>query len=215
MLEESERSCEQPSNTEEQNGTEQFDHALNEAQADRLSQEIRLLYRPVEMQRSAITNSLLMFKMALGLTQEATLHACFQLLRVSMTRTSSIELVCAADGPHKLSVSEDTWSAMDESNQSAVKHFNAMLSSCHRFLGAKELKAVDIQLKLEELQLLPLTENKFEEFQKLKDIPNVIERFAKEVESLLRSISRAGKVLEYHVDTAVTKSDTCSSENTN
>lgn len=185
---------------------------MNNAQVDRLTQEIRLLYRPVEMQRSAITNSLLMFKMALGLTQEATLRACFQLLRVSMTRTSSIELVCAADGPHKLSVSEDTWSAMDESKQSAVKHFNAMLSSCHRFLGAKELKAVDIQLKLEELQLLPLTESKFEEFQKLKKIPLTIDRFAKEVESLLRSVSRAGKILDYHVDLPGPELDTCTSE---
>lgn len=165
------------------------------------------------MQRSAITNSLLMFKMALGLTQDASLHACFQLLRTVMTHTTSIELVSAADGPHKLSVSEEAWMAMDDDKQSAVKHFNAMLSSCHRFLGAKELKSVDIQLKLEELQLLPLTESRFEEFQSLKQIPTTIDRFAKEVESLLRSISRAGKVLEYHMDSQL-PTDT-DSNNTN
>lgn len=205
MLDESEQSCEQ---CETPNGADRHDQEFNEAQADRISHEIRFLFRPVEMQRSAITNSLLMFKMALGLTQEATLRSCFQQLRVSMTRTSSIELVCAADGPHKLSVSEDAWSAMDEEKQSAVKHFNAMLSSCHRFLGARELKAVDIQLKLEELQLLPLTESRFEEFQKLKQIPSTIDRFAMEVESLLHSISRAGKVLDYHVDTQPIELDT-------
>lgn len=181
---------------------------LNEVQVDKLCQEIRLLYRPVEMQRSAIANSLLMFKVALGLTREATIDACFNLLRLLMTRTSSIELLCAADGPHKLLIAEDAWSKMDDNQQSAVKHFNSMLSSCHRFLGAKELKAVDIQLKLEELQLLAMTDEKFQESQQIRRIPAIIDRFAREVESLLHSISRAGKQLEHHVDIPI-------NENTN
>ena len=212
-MEESETpSCDQSSSSDTANGSNSREREVSEAQIDRIVHEIRYLFRPVEMQRSAITNSLLMFKMALGLTRDASLRSCFMVLRDSMTRTTSIELVSAADGPHKLTVSEDTWTAMTDDKQSAVKHFNAMLSSCHRFLGARELKSVDIQLKLEELQLLPLTEERFEEFQSLRQFPTTIDRFAKEVESLLHSISKAGKVLEYHIDSQIHEPDTSCNE---
>lgn len=175
------------------------DQAFTESQFNRISKQVLQLYKPIEMLRSAITNSLLLFRMALGLTQDATMISCFEVLRDSTDRRSTMELINTADGPHKLSVPTNVWNELPDNIQAGIKHFNSMLSSCHKFIGSRELKLVDIQLKLDDLQLLPLSEEKSEEYQKLRVIPVKIDEFTCEIESLFTDITRAGKLLEYQV----------------
>lgn len=140
--------------------------------------------------------------MALGLSKDSTITSCFEVLKQSVKDPSmSMELINTADGPHKLSVPATTWSLLPENVQAAIKQFNSMMSSCHRFIGSRELKVVDIQLKLEDLQLLPLTEEKAQELQKLKEILPRIDEFTKQVETLFADISIASKLFDHQIDT--------------
>ena len=170
------------------------------SEIEKITHDVKTMYKPIEMQRSAIDNSRLMFKMALGLDQDASFCSCFELVKeASSFRASGVELVIAADGPKKLSVAEDVWSGFSEDIQGAVRHFNAMLGTCHKFLGAKELRMVDIQLKLDGLQLLSIPEERRSDMNKLTCIPEMIEEFACEVENLLKDVSLAGRVFEFHI----------------
>lgn len=170
------------------------------SEIDKIEHDVKVMYRPMEMQKSAIDNSRLMFKMALGLAQEASFYSCFEVLRdASAVRVSGVELISTDDGPKKLSVAEDVWSSFSEDMRAAVRHFNAMLGTCHKFLGSRELRTVDIQLKLDDLQLLSIPAEKKAEMSKVTCIPSTIEKFAREVEELLQDISLAGKVFEFQV----------------
>lgn len=135
--------------------------------------------------------------MTLGLTQDATMIDCFHVLK-DTDNSMSIELVNTSDGPHKLTVSNSVWTTLPDNIQAAIKHFNSLMSSCHKFLGSRELKLADIQLKLEDIQLLPLTsKDKERELDRLKLIPASIQEFTRQIETLFQSISEAGKLLEY------------------
>ena len=170
------------------------------SEIDKITHDVQTMYKPIEMQRSAIYNSRLMFKTAVGLAQEASFCSCFEVVReASSFRASGVELVSAADGPKKLSVAEDVWSGFSEDIRGAVRHFNAMLGTCHKFLGSKELRMVDIQLKLDELQLLSVTDERKNDVNKLICIPEKIEDFAREVETLLKDVSLAGRVFEFQI----------------
>ena len=137
--------------------------------------------------------------MALGLSQEATFAACFGRLKEHFL-PNDIEVMMAADGPHKLKVKPAAWEKMSDSMQAAVKHFNALVSSCHKYLGSKELKIVDIQLKLDDLHLLlSLLPEKQEEYDTLSQIPESVNELSRHVETLFRDITSASKLLDYHV----------------
>ena len=173
---------------------------MPDSQFDEIAQQILQIYKPIEMLHAGIDNSLLLFKMALGLTQDVTLINCFEVLKNSVDSSHlPLELINTADGPHKLHVPTSTWSLLPEHIQTAIKQFNSMLSSCHRYIGSCELKLVDIQLKLEDLHLLPLPEHKAQELQKLEEILPRIKQFTNKVETLFYDINEGGKLLEHQI----------------
>lgn len=174
------------------------EQAQAESSFDKIATQIRSVNKPLEILRSSITNSLLLFRMALGLTQDATMSSCFEVLKEAATSGSvTLELVNTSDGPHKLTIENGSWEELPDDIQAAIKHFNSLVSLCHKFLGSRELKMADISLKLEDLQLLPLTKEKEKERQALHDIPVQIDKFTEEIGKLFETISTAGKILEY------------------
>lgn len=184
------------------------DQVFAEAQFNKIGGQIKQLYKPVVMQRNAVTNSLLLFKMALGLTQDATITACFQILYNELQGSAGLEVINTSDGPHKLKVSPEIWPTLSEEMKASIKHFNSMLSSCHKYLGSRELKVVDVQLKLDDLQLLPMTRDNVEAFNELKDIPCKIDEFTRVIEAIFKDIAITSKILEYHV-TVLNKNGSC------
>jgi hypothetical protein len=188
------------SSTVSRTGISLQDEVATDADFDEISKQIHQLYKPIQLLRSAFFNSLSLFKMALGLTQEATMYTCFETLKSLVYDSSCIELISSGNSPHKLSVSEAYWVQLPTNVQDAIKHFNALLSSSNRFIGSRELKAVDIQLKLEDIQLLPLTEEKARDLQKLRSILTEIDKFTQDVETLFNDVTIANKVFEHQIN---------------
>lgn len=168
-------------------------------QFSKIAKQLKHLHQPILIQQNAIVNSHLLFKMALGLSREATFMACFGRLKEHFS-PNDIEVMMAADGPHKLKVKPTAWEKMSDSMQAAVKHFNSLISSCHKYLGSKELKIVDIQLKLDDLHLLlSLLPEKQEEFDTLNAIPESMNELSRHVETIFRDITSASKLLDHQV----------------
>ena len=172
---------------------------MAEVQFDKMSAEIKHLYQPIDFLRNAVLNSRLLFKVSLGLSRSSTMEECFQELKTATNGLAGIELIKTSDGPHKLSVTPELWKCLSDDIQASVKHFNSMLSSSHKYLGSKELKLTDIQLKLEDMKLLPKRNGRANEYMQLQEITKAINEFTNEITILFDEITSASKILEHQV----------------
>lgn len=175
------------------------EEAMSEIQFDKMAAQIKHLYQPIEFLTSAVMNSLLLFKVSLGLTKNSTIEECFRQLKSSIGDSPGLEIIKTADGPRKLSVTMEIWRTLSDDLQSAVSHFNSMLGSSHKYIGNKELKLTDIQLKLDDIRLLPKTKEKEREYKKLKGIVKQINEFSNDIDSLFSEINSASEVFDHQI----------------
>ena len=177
------------------------EETVSEIQFDKMAAQVRQLYQPVEFLRSAVTNSLLLFKVSLRLSKTSTMEDCFVKLKKAVSGSSdSIELINTSDGPRKLSTTTELWWTLGEEFQSSITHFNSMLSSCHKYLGSMELKLTDIQIKLDDMKLLPRKRERDREYKQLEGIVKSINDFSFEIETLFNEITVASKIFQHQID---------------
>ncbi len=172
-----------------------------EIQFDKMAAQIRHLYQPVEFLQNAVINSFLLVKVSLKLTRTSSIKDCFEQLKMAVGDSGdSIELINTSDGPRKLSITNELWRTLSDDVQSSISHFNSMLSSCHKYLGNKELKLTDIQIKLDDMQLLPRKHERNREYKQLKGIVKSINDFSLEIETMFNEISAASQILEHQIE---------------
>ena len=176
------------------------EYSESELEFDKMAAQVKHLYQPIDFLQSAVTNSLLLFKVSLGLSKTSLVEDCFLRLKVAAgSHSDGMEIVKTSDGPRKLSVSPDVWRTLSDDTQSAISHFNSMLSSAHKYLGSRELKLTDIKLKLSDMKLLPKSQAKERELKGLKGIIKSINSFSLEIDSLFAEINTASVVFEHIV----------------
>lgn len=159
------------------------------------------LYKSIEIRKAGIRKSLLGFKEALSLNPNTSIQDCFKTLRSRFSSTTQLELLLAGQEPIKLKVTDfstaETSSAAqnEEDTKKALACLNACLNQCQKFTGEKELKVADIEVKLEDLQLMPLDKEGQTLYDGLVKIPSYIEELTMDINVLLREIYDARHIL--------------------
>lgn len=158
------------------------------------------LYRPIESRKESIKKGLDGFKEALGLHTDSAMPGCFKALRDSVDSNVHLELVFAGEETIKMKINElpttsnETKPIPNEAKK-AVLLFNSCLTHCQKFQGEKELKIADIQFRLEELQLMPLTKEGQILFKQVNKIPEYIEELSNDIACLQKEIHKASSLL--------------------
>ncbi|XP_003389578.1 PREDICTED: uncharacterized protein LOC100640510 [Amphimedon queenslandica] len=158
------------------------------------------LYKPIEVRKEGIRKTLVGFKEALGLYETAAIPGCFKVLREKFSSTTQLELICAGTEPIKMKINDfstpsDHLKAVDEGAKKAITLLNACLNHCQKFTGEKELKLVDIEVRLEDLQLMPLTKEGQLLYAAVNEIPSYIEELSLDIGVLLQDIYKAQPIL--------------------
>ena len=158
------------------------------------------LYKPIEVRKEGIRKTLVGFKEALGLYETAAIPGCFKVLREKFSSTTQLELICAGTEPIKMKINDfstpsDHLKAVDEGAKKAITLLNACLNHCQKFTGEKELKLVDIEVRLEDLQLMPLTKEGQSLYAAANEIPSYIEELSLDIGVLLQDIYKAQPIL--------------------
>lgn len=145
---------------------------------------INQLYKPIQARRRAIRDSLIKFKSTLGLTEEKDMAACFGKLRAVIGDRAELELVSSGDEPLKLKFRSGAWASSDNSGRNAVTTFNEMLNHCQKYKGERELRIADIHYKLDDLHLMPLTQDGQRLYTTLSRIPGYFDELSKDIDNL-------------------------------
>lgn len=158
------------------------------------------LYKPIEVRKEGIRKGLVGFKEALGLHKDSAIPGCFKVLREKFSQTTQLELICAGEEPIKMKINDfstpsDPLKPVDEGAKKAVTLLNSCLNHCQKFSGEKELKLVDIEVRLEDLQLMPLTREGQSLYAAVNEIPSYIEELSVDISILLQDIYKAQHIL--------------------
>ncbi len=155
-----------------------------------LSNEITDKYTEVLKKRNAINESLNAFKVALKMSEDSDLSACFNAIKKTAGLNAKIEVLHT--DPLELRVDEASWREFPEEYRDAVTHFNSMLRSCYELLNEKGQTLDYIDSRLGEIEARSGVETSaVAERDELKDIPVRISEFVDEVEALLGDINAA------------------------
>lgn len=152
------------------------------------AETIHQLYKPIQVRRRAIRESLIKFKTCLGLDKDTAMPDCFGKLRLVIGDRAELELLCSGEEPLKLKFTSGAWSSSDSSGRDAVGHFNEVLNHCQKCKGERELKLADIRFKLDDLHLMPLTQEGQNLLDAFSHIPDHFEELSKDIDNLHRSI---------------------------
>lgn len=158
------------------------------------------LYRPVEARKDGIRKNINGFKEALGVSKESAILHCFKVLRERFSPTTKLELVCAGWEPIKLKVTDFTPSTelqkeVDSNTKKAITLLNSCLNQCQKYCGEKELRIADIEVRLEDLQLMPLTREGQSLYAAVNKIPSYIEELSTDISTLLQEMYEARYIL--------------------
>ena len=156
------------------------------------------LYKPLTVRKTGIKKSLQDFKNELGLDskhRKTTLSQCFGILRGKVHNETHIELVCAGTEPIKLKIDEISNKPTPEDVKRAVMFLNLALTTCQKFNGDKELKLADIQYKLEDLHLMPLTKEGRDLYGAINCIPTYVEEISTDIERFHQQLYEARLLL--------------------
>ena len=154
--------------------------------------EIVRLYAPIEDCKQTIKACGDEFMTSLGLDEDASFADCLKRLREGAGELADIDLVCDGAEPLRLKVNQlKTESTMSLATRRAVNQINTALNQCQKFKGEKELRLADIQYKLDELQLLPLTKEGVTVYQNLSKIIDYIEELSSDIDNLLKEVFQA------------------------
>lgn len=171
-----------------------IDTATAKEEIEGLRDEITAKYSEVLRKRTAIHDSFKAFKTSLGAPESSDLPACFKIIKSTAGLYSQLQV---QDDPPRLMLDEESWSELPDKYKQAVQHFTAMLCSCHEFLDEKESSVQYIERRLRQIENPRHTRTRAttETFNKLKDIPQQIEEFAKEVDMLLHDVGVAENMI--------------------
>ena len=153
------------------------------------------LYKPISLRKTGIKESLKQFKSELGLKSKYTFSQCFGVLRAQVHNETRIELLCAGTEPIKLKIDELSDKTTSENVKRAVMFLNSALTMCQKFNGEKELKLADIQYKLEDLHLMPLTKEGLDLYDSINSIPSYVEEMSTDIERLHQQLYEARLLL--------------------
>lgn len=154
--------------------------------------EIVRLYAPIEDYKQTIKACGDEFMASLGLDEDSSFADCLKRLQEGAGELADVDLVCAGEEPLRLKVTQGkSESTMSQPTRRAVNQINTALNHCQKFKGEKELRLADIQYKLDELQLLPLTKQGVTVYQKLTKIIGYIEEFSADIDNLLKEVFQA------------------------
>lgn len=157
------------------------------------------LYKPIVIRKNEIKKSLQSFKELLGLEVDSSFSKCFNAIRSGVHSTTHLELICGEREPLKLKINElsHDQETIPEDLRKSVTFFNTALNHCQKFKGEKELKVADIQYKLDDLHLMPLTREGQQLFSVINEIPTHIEDMSSDIECLYQQIYEAQHLLRF------------------
>ena len=154
------------------------------------------LYKPMIARKEGVKNALIEFKKQLGVRSKVTFSQCFGVLRAKVHNQTRIELVCAGTEPIKVKLEE---LSDEETTPESVKHsissLNTALTICQKYKGEKELKLADIQYKLEDLHLMPLTKQGQDLYNAVNSIPSYFEEMSADIDRLHQQLYEARVLL--------------------
>ena len=155
--------------------------------------EIKEKYNTVEEEREIIRKSLQDFKVGLGVTAEADLPACFDIIRRTAGLGSQIEIVQG-----RMKIDDENWQDFPERYKGAIHHFNRMYKTCQEFLERTEATVQYVETRLDRLKTPscshPQRRAILNTHEKLKHIPSDIDKFAGEIRKLLHDVDVAMNV---------------------
>ena len=165
-------------------------------ESNNIASAIVQLYKPIESRKESIRQYLCGFKEALELSKESTIFECFKALRDNVSSNVHLELIFAGTEAIKLKINtiDDTGAVSDKVKKATVL-FNSCLTQCQKFEGEKELRVADIQFRIEELQLMPLTKEGQMLYQSISKIPTYIDQLSSDIASLQNDIYKASNLL--------------------
>lgn len=146
------------------------------------------IYVPITVRKATIKSTLESFKTSLGLSPNSKITECFRVLRKTVDSSTQLELVCAGREPLKVKVNELAGIQTPPEMKKAVGFLNAVLNYCQKYNGEKELKVADIQYRLDDLHLMPLTKEGQQLYATLNEIPTFLEEFSTDIATLYELI---------------------------
>ena len=161
---------------------------------DQLTKEAKDIieaYEQVLLQRSAIRQSLDNFVTKVGRRPEsAELTACFEALRQAAGVDAEIHLKSDPVEPLNIQFDDATWQNLHDHHRSAQTYLRSALSNSFAFLQTKERILVDIEDKLRILSNHRWSQNEYEVYQMLRNVPKWIKSYANEVERFLNDVKK-------------------------
>ena len=154
------------------------------AEINTTAASISQLYKPIQARQHAIRDSLTNFKNCLGVSEDKDMAACFGRLRILIGDRAELELLSSGNEPLKLKFKSGAWSSADNSGRNAVTYFNEVLNHCQKYKGERELRIADIRFKLDDLHLMPLTQEGQTLFETLNIIPDYFDELSKDIDQL-------------------------------
>ena len=153
------------------------------------------IYKPLVARKTGIKNAIKDFKTNLGVKQRCTLSQCFGVVRGLVHNDTRVELVCAGTEPLKLTVEEHPNRPLPGSLKQSVMFLNSALALCQKYKGEKELRLADIQYKLEDLHLMPLTRSGQDLYNSVNSIPNHLEELSTDIDRFHQQLYEARMLL--------------------
>lgn len=162
------------------------------------------LYKPIVQRGMLIRKALTSFKAELGLTASSSISQCFSSIRAQVPTNMRVELLCAGTEPIKIKVEEIIPSStpsinvehiLSEDVRRCIVALNSALAYCQKFKGEKELKLADIQCKLDDLHLMPLTREGQVIFDACNCAPTHLEEMSSDIERLHQQLYEARHLL--------------------
>ena len=157
---------------------------------------ILTIYKPVTVRKVGIIKALREARKGLGLKRNCTISQSFGVLRTKVDKGTQLELVCAGTEPLKLTINELTNVATPDNLKQSVAALNTALALCQKFKGEKELKMADIQYKLEDLHLMPLTRKGQELYSAVESIPSYLEEMSTDIDRFHQQLYEARHLLQ-------------------
>ena len=153
------------------------------------------IYNPLVTRKTGIKNSLKDFKTNLGVKQRCTVSQCFGVLRGLVHNETRVELACAGTEPLKLTIEEHPDRPLPDSVKQSIVSLNSALTLCQKYKGEKELRLADIQYKLEDLHLMPLTRSGQDLYNSVNSIPNHLEELSTDIDRFHQQLYEARLLL--------------------
>ena len=146
------------------------------------------IYAPIAVRKATIKETLESFKTVLGLPPDSRISNCFRVLRQNIDSSTQLELMCADQEPLKIKINELAGVSTPPEMKKAVGLLNAVLNYCQKYNGEKELKTADIQYRLDDLHLMPLSKDGQQLYAMLNEIPTYLEEFSADITTLYQLI---------------------------